>query len=400
MLLLNGLAIGISAIYAIIYLPMMLAGVFGILVMGLGFLPLSPATSLVSSLILCGQVLQLRALGEGGEPSDALQPHRLKAQYAIAMSLVAGVAMIFAGELPAGIAQQGLTMATSDSPTQRRQGIQFLRRFASERMLAKQCLSRRPLGLIQRRVPSISTEQSRRVFFEVTGKPLSSVNPNARQQSLGRWSRDFDSGLGGEEVANQVDGLSMIESRIDTNADAQASVIYSEWTMVFQNDAIEANEARAQILLPPDGVVSRLTLWVNGEPREAAFSSTGKVRRAYQQVAVRQRRDPVLVTWKGKDRVLMQCFPVPANGGTMKVRLGITSPMKWCGTSAHPTDNLLCYVQPAQIIERNFRMAEGLKHAIWIDSNSPLRATSSQLTSKSSNEQCALAGLVEGGAAQ
>lgn len=391
-LLLNGLAIGISAIYTMIYLPMMLVGLFGILVMGLGFLPLSPVTSFTSSLMLCAQVLQLRALGEGTQPSSA-RLGRIKARYAIGLSLVAGVAMILVGEVPAWVARQGLTLATSDSPQHRRYGVQFLRRFSSERILAEQCLNRRSLGLIPRQLEGISRNESQRVFFEVTGKPLNSVRLN-NSQSRGRWWQDFDAGLGGEEVANQVDGLSMIQSRIDVSADAQASVVYTEWTMVFQNDAFEASEARAQILLPPDGVVSRLTLWVNNEPREAAFSSTGKVRSAYQEVAVRQRRDPVLVTWKGTDRVLMQCFPVPANGGTMKVRLGITAPMQWHGHSMQSTADLASNIRLAQIIEQNFSIPDGVKHAIWVDSDSPLRTTSEQLTSKSKVEQYVLAGLV------
>jgi hypothetical protein len=65
------------------------------------------------------------------------------------------------------------------------------------------------------------------------------------------------------------------------------------------------------VQLPPGGVVSRLTLWVNGEEREAAFAGRSQTRQAYQQV-VSRRRDPVLVTTAGRDRVLVQCFPVPA----------------------------------------------------------------------------------------
>ena len=42
-----------------------------------------------------------------------------------------------------------------------------------------------------------------------------------------------------------------------------------------------------------------------------------EVRQAYQQVAIRQRRDPVLVNTCGPDRILMQCFPVTPNGGIM-----------------------------------------------------------------------------------
>ena len=75
-------------------------------------------------------------------------------------------------------------------------------------------------------------------------------------------------------------------------------------------------EVRCQMRLPKGGKDSRLTLWVNGEPREAAFKSISKVKAGYKSVAVVQRRDPLL----------LQCFPVPARG-EMKIRIGITSPL-------------------------------------------------------------------------
>jgi hypothetical protein len=124
--------------------------------------------------------------------------------------------------------------------------------------------------------------------------------------------------------------------------------------------------------LPPGGVVSRLTLCINGEEREAAFGGRSQVREAYQKVAVQQRRDPVLVTIAGPDRVLMQCFPVPPDGGLMKVRIGITSPLQLVdrenGLHAWP-----------QFLERNFSLAENLKRSIWIASRADLACAAEQL---------------------
>ena len=96
--------------------------------------------------------------------------------------------------------------------------------------------------------------------------------------------------------------------------------------MDFKNQSNFQREARAKIKLPPGAVVSRLTLWINDEEREAAFAARGKVTEAYTQV-VRRRRDPVLVTTAGPDRILVQCFPVPPDGRTMKIRIGITAPL-------------------------------------------------------------------------
>ena len=132
----------------------------------------------------------------------------------------------------------------------------------------------------------------------------------------------------GESVAGVVKGLSLAASRMDAVAEPDAAITYCEWTLEFKNVSGMQREARAPIALPPGGVVSRLTLWINGEEREAAFGGRLEVRTAYQQVAVVQRRDPVLVTTCGPDRVLVQCFPVPPNGGTMKVRIGITAALE------------------------------------------------------------------------
>ena len=153
---------------------------------------------------------------------------------------------------------------------------------------------------------------------------------------------------------------------MDAVAEPEASVVYCEWTLEFKNVSGEQREARAQIALPPGAVVSRLTLWINGEEREAAFGGRSQVREAYQQVAVVRRRDPVLVTTCGPDRILMQCFPVPARGGVMKVRLGITAPLVLespaMGRFAWP-----------QFIERNFGIPAELNDALWIESSAPVQ---------------------------
>ena len=128
--------------------------------------------------------------------------------------------------------------------------------------------------------------------------------------------------------------------------------------------------------LPRGGRISRLTLWVNGEPREAAFAGVAKVKAAYQEVAVKQRRDPVLVTMAGPDTVMVQCFPVPEHG-EMKIRFGVTGPIDG-GRWAMP-----------RIIERNFGLAEGLEHAVWLQGAEEFSLAGSELRSARDGEgQC------------
>src|SRR6185369_7343626 len=120
---------------------------------------------------------------------------------------------------------------------------------------------------------------------------------------------------GGTQVGGRVPGLTLVSSRIDGSISGDDLVAYLEWTVEFKNSAVMDREARLQFALPPGGVVSRATLWVNGEEREAAYGGRAEVRAAYQRFAVQQRRDPLLVTTKGGDRVLAQAFPVPRSGG-------------------------------------------------------------------------------------
>lgn len=142
--------------------------------------------------------------------------------------------------------------------------------------------------------------------------------------------------------------MSLFGSRYEDAPDEQAGLDYAEWTLTFRNDFPSEREARARIALPPGAVVSRLTLWIAGEEREAAFGGRGQTRQAYERV-VQRRRDPVLVTSDGPDSVLVQCFPVPANG-EMKLRLGLTAPL-----TVAADDQTVTLPAPA-ILDRNFRM--------------------------------------------
>ncbi|MEQ1645337.1 MAG: VIT domain-containing protein, partial [Pyrinomonadaceae bacterium] len=150
-------------------------------------------------------------------------------------------------------------------------------------------------------------------------------------------------------------------SQIDGSVDADAALGYLEWTLVFKNETFGQQEAVAQIQLPPGAVVSRLTLWINGEEREAAFAKSAKVVEAYNAVTAR-RLDPALVTTVGKDRIQLKCFPVPANG-EMKVRLGITAPLVLENAASG-------FLAMPHFQDRNFTISTA--HSIWVESKKDL----------------------------
>ena len=207
----------------------------------------------------------------------------------------------------------------------------------------------------------------------MTGDTFDSFAPPRRVGgSLIADEADFDRNQGGEVVAGKVKGLSLFSSKFDGSMDANGGVGYLQWTLIFQNESPVQREARAEVQLPPGAVVSRLTLWVNGEPREAAFAGKGKVRQAYQQV-VQQQRDPVLVTTAGRDRILVQCFPVPANNGEMKIRLGITVPLIL-------EDSYNARLLLPHFVDRNFNIPNELKHSTWIEAKAPMTADNTSLS--------------------
>lgn len=374
----NAVAITVAAFYAVGFVPLLLPGVVAILFFGFGLLPMGPLFALVAA--ICCRCRLASFLGKSRRTAGAQL-----------LGYAAAVAFLGALEFPNIAARIGLELADSQDPAVQTKGVRLLRSFGSEATMIRACYER-PRKFTNLAAFLISPEnpvrqqEARMIFFRVTGKPFNSVPPPRLYHSAGRWNAldelawDLDEGLGGSTVAGRVRGLDLASSRLDGRIHGQAGLAYLEWTFEFANHSSRQREARAQILLPTDGVISRLTLWVNGEEREAAFASRTQTRAAYQEVAVRQRRDPVLVTASGPNRILMQCFPIPPDGGAMKVRLGITAPL----AMSDPRNGR---IPLPKIIERNFRLQPDLQHALWIESGSKLSSPLENLKSGVIREQ-------------
>ena len=167
------------------------------------------------------------------------------------------------------------------------------------------------------------------------------------------------------------------ESRIQAEFHPDFGSAYLEWTFVIRNHGMEDQEARAQIQLPPGASVSRATLWVDGVPREAAVGKRSTAVAAYQKV-VRGRRDPLLVTSQGVDRVFLNAFPIPAEAA-MKFRLGISLPLLGL-EPGHGAQFL------PRLGARSFSTASDLRHEVrWkLEPGSQLRWTQLELGSPNS----------------
>lgn len=363
---LNGAAIGVALVYAIncsVLAPVMLVGM---IVCGLGIVPLAPALSLVVAVVLRRR-LRRRAVADS-----------VPGVTRVWAPLLAAVAVLLALSAPTVVTKVATGMAASDPGNER--ALQLLRDYGDDDELLALCFgANRPLapevmltalfGLSDLRPPpglrKIPTAEARKLYYRVTGTPYSAVRPPKAHFVAGDRIRsqsdnnDWDFDQGRDAVAARVGGLSLKRSEYSGTVDAEAGVAYMEWVLVFRNESEVQREARARIALPPGGVVSRLTLWVNGEEREAAYSCVRKVTAAYKSV-VQRRRDPVLARHAGRGRVLVQCFPVPP-GGEMKTRIGVTAPLT---LESHDIGML----RLPYFVERNFSIPDEAAHSLVLAS--------------------------------
>lgn len=375
----TGAASAIAAFYAVLFLPVLPFAVLGLIVV-VGLLPLSPLLATLAA-------IRLRRLQTAGEH----RPGQTRAPFI--GGILAALAALIAIDVPQAVTTYAFTLTQSPSIADHARGIDLLRRYGDRDDLARLALdaARRPLGpaalliaLIEDRghdplslrPPFVSPQHIAEVYYRVTGRPLPSADTVRANQPLlatlgQRAPLAFDPGVGGHSVGARVPGLSLASSRIDGSINPDDALAYLEWQFEVRNDSALAREARMMLALPPGGVVSRVTLWVNGVEEEAAYAAKGKVRAAYERV-VRRAQDPFLVTTKGADRVLAQAFPVPANGGTMRFKVGITAPLDLVSLA----EGRLAL--PA-ILERNLDLANDVRHAVWIESRAGVSGRSDGL---------------------
>ncbi|MFH1116780.1 MAG: VIT domain-containing protein [Pseudomonadota bacterium] len=357
----NGAAIGISLYYTLVFLPLLPFALIAVVVFGIGILPMAPLFALVAA--LWGR-RYLRRLHRG-----AAKPQVRLTLAGAAMGLLALIAL----NIPITVTRIGMQMAVSEDADTRSTGLKVLRIAGNNELMLRSCYQRlgKTMDLVSLLVSAgnpLSPSNAREVYYRATGVPFNSLPPPSMVLRGNRPLRllSFDPDQGGTTVGGKIKGLSLADSRLDGSMDSDAAPAYVEWTMEFRNDSLEQQEARAQIALPPGGVVSRLTLWIDGQEREAAFAGRKEVRQAYERV-VQKRRDPVLVTTHGPDRILMQCFPVPPHGGKMKLRIGITVPLLL------PAESRAVLRLPS-FIERNFRIDDAVRHMVWLESAQALES--------------------------
>lgn len=364
-------SLGVAAYYSLLYATLSPFAAFAVIFFGWGLLPLSPLLAFAAAWrlrVLAGRIPSVAERGGLGGWGWGL------GLAAVAMGLVV---------VPPVLTRQWSRAAASGESDEAARALRWLRAWGHERTLLADCYGatrwalENPFRVHVQGTP-VPPEMARNLFYRVTGHAFNEFPPPQLAYQTRGWEvlgdLEWDPDQGGAAVGGRLRGLSVAQSRMDGLIDGDAGWAYTEWILEFKNVAGREREARAQIALPPGGVVSRVTLWVNGEEREAAFAGSGEVREAYEKVVRVFRRDPILVTHAGEDRVLMQCYPVPANGGTMKVRLGITAPVEVENAAT-------AILRWPRFLERNFSVPANVEHALWVESAQALVAPHPKLAS-------------------
>ncbi|MEQ9318646.1 MAG: hypothetical protein RIF41_05780, partial [Polyangiaceae bacterium] len=284
------------------------------------------------------------------------------------LGIACGLAALLLLEVTPAHTHRALRMAASTQPEVAARGVAQLRFWGDDDILVAACHGRRHRALVASWLfggAMPTPAQSQVVYYRVHGEPCPT------RQFVGRGSAWFrgepmDPEQGGDRIGGASETLVLTASRLDASIDGQAALGYAEWTLAWRNDHPSRDaEARALLELPPGGVVSRATLWIDGEEREAAFGGRSAVKQAYRRVVQRQ-RDPLLVTSAGPDRALVQCFPIVAAGGTMKIRVGVTFPLT-------VEDDERATAPYPRLLAANFVVSgEPEARTVWLESKHPI----------------------------
>jgi hypothetical protein len=350
----NGYLCAVSFWYTLAFALLTPSAVALILFYGIGLLPLAPLLSLCAAIL---QNLQLNRY------RNAMGNKIVVWRWWLAGAAIAAV-VFYGGEVRRMAAFHVMDRAMNGDSEVRSAALENLRRWGFEDVVLENCYPMpRRREFREWHSPTFSMDQCQALYYRLTGRDYREAPKpyNARRQ------RGMIAEIGGDAVDSWTHLLTLENAAVDvsvasSSGDAGPGAAYAELTLEFLNRGAGAREARCKIIMPPGGVASRLTLWIDGEEREAAFGRRRVVEEAYRQVTAR-RRDPALLTTAGPDCVLLQCFPVNPNV-PMKVKVGFTLPLIPDGSDMA--------LQMPYLADRNFTFAPDKTMAFWAESRAPM----------------------------
>lgn len=208
-------------------------------------------------------------------------------------------------------------LATCDNIEDRRRGIDFLKLLNPEKQIRMECSSRKAGGLPGLFI-RVDNDTLRQLHFAITGKTFG----DEQSQNFASMTDEY---LKNHVVGDPVPGLSLQKSAMFGQVDPTtvSSTVY--WTFVFKNKNYEPQEARAEIGLPEGAVVSGMTVWKDGRPLQTEFQPTAEQSNSsWTNIG---HDAPGIVTDLGRGRMLLHCYPVPAQG-RLRMSIAVTVPLK------------------------------------------------------------------------
>ena len=124
--------------------------------------------------------------------------------------------------------------------------------------------------------------------------------------------------------------LATVETAIEVHSAQRLA--YTEQVLRIENTDKHAgswstNEAILTFRLPEGGVVSSLSLWVNGVERAGLLTTQEKAATAYQSIVGYERRDPSVIHWREGNSVSVRVFPCTPTE-MRQVKIGFTTPLE------------------------------------------------------------------------
>jgi hypothetical protein len=275
-----GFCLASSLAFTVLLGPLVIFGLI-LAIFVIGFLPLAPALSLLFSLIA------LRGL-----PSAPLQARRL------AIGAATALALILAGESPNWVA---LALAEQAQSGKISSALRHWPGAAST--LRDDCTQRNPQGLAFRWLratsddPAVDRDNACRAHYLLTGQ--SSPAPNT--------------------------SITLATSHQRLGLNAQTGIEELNWILEFTAAKPFDEEASLLLQLPRHTVLYGASLWVDGVERPAVFGGASAVTHAFENVAVRQNRDPILLNYAGENRLHLRAYPI-SRQRPMKLRLRLARP--------------------------------------------------------------------------
>lgn len=254
------------------------------------------------------------------------------------LGVALGVMLVLLPDFGSMITRAAVGKAGSCDVGGARAAVRLLRRFGDADQIGEAC--RDPLRAVLD-VPALLFRNAGRsalaipTYYRVTGNycrpdehPIQLDRALEQRPGFREAIARRESLFAGEDVGPIVSGLSLTESFLRSEVSKSGALVKTVWSFNFANTSNREQEARMELLTPPHAVVSGVWIWMHGTKVRADIEPRAVARSKYTQVVVVQRKDPVLVTTTGPNKLLAQCYPVPP-GRIMEIELELAYPMQF-----------------------------------------------------------------------